>query len=76
MFAYNWDHENCPQYAVEGWQRNRGFLSTILNGDAVRTKVSVRHRQGGCESGVVVKRGSTVAMWLQLVVAPVIVSFS
>ena len=32
---------------------------TILNGDAVRTKVSVHYRQGGHKSGVVVKKGST-----------------
>ena len=38
----------------------QGFLNTILNGDAVGTKVNVRHRQGGYKSGVVVKRGSTV----------------
>ena len=37
-----------------------GFLGTILNSDAVGTKVSVRHRQGGRSSEVVVKRGSTV----------------
>ena len=50
----------------------RGFLSTILNGDAVGTKVSVSHRQGGRSSEVVVKRGSTVCiavvlLWLQFV---------
>ena len=50
--AYNWDHES--------WPRNRSFLSTIMNGDAVGTKVSVRYRQGGCKPGVAVKRGSTV----------------
>ena len=38
----------------------QGFLSTILNGDAAGTKMSVRHRQGGCSSEVAVKRGSTV----------------
>ena len=38
----------------------RGFLSTILYGDAIRTKVSGRYRQGGRSSGVAVKRGSTV----------------
>ena len=38
----------------------RGFLSIILNGDAVGTKVSGRCRQGGRLSEVVVKRGSTV----------------
>ena len=32
---------------------------TILNGDAVGTKVSVRHRQGGHSSEEGVKRGST-----------------
>ena len=47
-------------YRVERWPQNRGFLSTILNGDAGGTKVSVHHRQGGRASGVVVKRGSTV----------------
>ena len=38
----------------------QGFLSTILNRDAVGPKVSVRHTQGGHSSEVVVKRGSTV----------------
>ena len=38
---------------VERWPRNRGFLSTILSGNAFKTKVSVRHRQGGRKSGVV-----------------------
>ena len=46
------------------WSREvaakQGFLSTILNGNAVGTKMSVRHRQGGCSSKVAVKRGSTV----------------
>ena len=47
--------------AVRYTEKNkRSFLSTILNGDAVGTKVSVRHRQGGRSSGVVIKRGSTV----------------
>jgi len=40
----------------------QGFLSTILNGIAVGTKVSVCYRQSGHESGVVVKRGSTVLL--------------
>ena len=43
----------------------QGFLkysNTILNGNAVGTKVSVRHRLGGHESGVFVKRGSTVQL--------------
>ena len=60
MFAYNWDRKSCPLYGVERWPQNRGFLSTILNGDAVGTKVSVHHRQGSRSSEVVVKRGSTV----------------
>ena len=55
---YNWDRESCPLYGVERLLRNRGFLSTILNGDTVRTKVSVHHRQGGRESEVVIKRGT------------------
>ena len=56
----NWDRESCPLYRVERWPRNRGLLSTFLNGDDVVTKVNVRRRQGGRSSGVVVKRGSTV----------------
>ena len=46
---------------VEGWPQIRGFFNTILNGDAVGTKVSVRYREGGRSSEVVVKRGSTVS---------------
>ena len=38
------------------------YLNTILNGDAVGTKVSACHRQGGRSSEVVVKRGSTVSL--------------
>ena len=44
---------------IEGWPQNRGFLSTILNGNAVGTKVSGRYGEGGRLSGVAVKRGST-----------------
>ena len=44
---------------IERWPPNRGFLSTILNGDAVGTKARGR-REGGRLSGVAVKRGSTV----------------
>ena len=49
-----------PLYGVERWPQIRGFLSTIIYGDAVGTKVSGRSRQGGRSSGVAVKRGSTV----------------
>ena len=49
-----------PLYGVERWPRNRGFLCTILNSNAVGTKVSGRLRQGGRRSGEAVKRGSTV----------------
>ena len=36
---------------IERWPPNRGFLSTILNGDAVGTKPSGRYREGGRLSG-------------------------
>ena len=55
-----WGHNTWPLYGVEGWLPTRGFLSTILYGDAIGTKVSGRYRQGGRPSGVAVKRGSTV----------------
>ena len=58
LFAYNWDPESCPLYGVERWPRNRGFLSTILTGNACRL-VSAIDRVGR-SSGVAVKRGSTV----------------
>ena len=60
-----WGPKTWPLYGVEGWPLNRGFLSTILNGDAVGTKVSGRYRQGGRSSGVAVKRGSTVHVIMQ-----------
>ena len=55
-------HKNVA--VIEGWPPNRGFLCTILNGDAVGTKTSGRYREGGRLSGVAVKRGSTVARLL------------
>ena len=55
-----WGPETWPLYGVERWPQIRGFLSAILNGHAIRTKVSGRYRQGGRTLEVVVKRGSTV----------------
>ena len=49
---------------IERWPQNSGFLSTILNGDAVGTKVSGRYREGGPISVVAVKRGSTVTRFV------------
>ena len=54
-----------PLYGVEGWPPTRGFLRTLLYGDAIGTKVSGRYRQGGRPSGVAVKRGSTVDHYLE-----------
>ena len=45
----------CPLYGVERWPQIRGFYS-------VGTKVSVRYREGGHSSGVVVKRSFTVIL--------------
>ena len=42
----------------------QGFLMYYSKGDAIGTKVSVRYRRSGRLSGVVVKRGSTVALFL------------
>ena len=42
-----WGQKAWPLYVVEGWPQIRGFLSIILYGDAVGTKVSGRYRQGG-----------------------------
>ena len=46
----------CVQLGPQKLLRNRGFLSTILIGDAV----GIKERQGGYKSGVIVQRGSTV----------------
>ena len=43
---------------------NQGFLKYCVNGDAAGTKVSVRSRQSGRQSGVAVKRGFTVLLFL------------
>ena len=50
-----------PLYGIEGWPRNRGFVSTISIMTRSGTKVSVLYRRSGRLIGVVVKRGSTVA---------------
>ena len=49
--------ETWPLYGVEGWPHIRGFVSTVLYGDAFRTKVSGRHREGSRLSGVAIKEG-------------------
>ena len=49
-----WGKKMWPLYGVERWPPNRGFLCTILNSNAVGTKVSGRLRQGGRPSGVVI----------------------
>ena len=54
-----------PLYGVEGWPRNRGFVSTDFYSDTIGTKVSGRYRRSGRLSGVVVKRGSTVVAQLK-----------
>ena len=43
-----------------GVAAKQGFLMYYTKGDAIGTKVSVRYRESGRLSGVVVKRGSTV----------------
>ena len=43
----------------------QGFLMYYSKGDAIGTKVSVRYRRSGRLSGVVVKRGSTVYIYIQ-----------
>ena len=45
----------------------QGFLMYYTKGVVIRTEVSVRYRESGCLSGVVVNRGSTVhpfSSWL------------
>ena len=44
----------------------QGFLMYYTKGDAIGTKVSVRYRESGRLSGVVVKRGFTVHVLLVL----------
>ena len=44
----------------------QGFLMYYSKGDAIGTKVSVRYRRSGRLSGVVVKRGSTVLLSVNL----------
>ena len=43
----------------------QGFLMYYTKGDAIGTKVSVRYRESGRLSGVVVKRGFTVHVTLK-----------
>ena len=57
-------HHLGPGRAAVIWSRGvavkQGFLMYYTKGNAIGTKVSVRYRESGCLSGVVVKRGSTV----------------
>ena len=62
-FCIDGHHLGPKSVAVIRWPQIRGFLSIILYGDAVGTKVSGRYRQGGRSSGVAVKRGSTVHVY-------------
>ena len=57
---YNWDHKNCPLYAVAGCPLFRGCLSIEVNGRTVGTFRIVRYIMGVRFSGVSVKQGSTV----------------
>ena len=43
-------------YTIEGWPQIRGLIST----NTVGTKVSGHYREGGCSSGVAIKRDSTL----------------
>ena len=57
---YDVDSGHKSVVVVDKWSPSRGFLSTVLNGDAVGTKVSSRDREGGRLPVVAFKRGSTV----------------
>ena len=61
---YNWDRESCPLYGVAGCPLFRGCLSIEVNGMAVGTFRIVRYIVGVRYSGVSVKRGSTVCMYV------------
>ena len=48
LFAYNWDHKNCPLYGVAGCPLFRGCLSIEVNGGTVRTFRIVCYIVGVC----------------------------
>ena len=58
LMGITWGQKTWMLYGLKGWPQISGFLSTILYGDAVGTKVSGRYRQGVRSSRVAVKRGS------------------
>ena len=60
LFAYNWDHENCPLYRVAGFSLFRGCLCIEVNGKTVRTFKIAHHIVGVCCWEVSVKRGFVV----------------
>ena len=61
---YNWDCESCPLYGVVGCPLFRGCLSIEVNGRTVGTFRIVRYIVGVRFSGVSVKRGSTVVLFV------------
>ena len=62
------EHYLGPEIAAvirsRGVAAKQGFLIYYSKGDAIGTKVSVRYRRSGRLSEVVVKRGSTVVVFL------------
>ena len=51
LFAYNWDHENCPLYGVVWCLLFRGCLSIEVNGRIVRTFGIVRYMRVSTKVG-------------------------
>ena len=50
-----------------GVAAKQGFLMYYSKGDAIGTRVSVRYRRSGRLSEVVVKRGSTVVLYISTI---------
>ena len=48
---YRLGPETWPLYGVEGWPHIRGFVNTVLYGDAFGTKVSGRYREKAAYQG-------------------------
>ena len=57
----SWGTNIWPLYGIAGWPFFRGSVTVEVYVSSIRTRAFGRYIEGGCCTGVAVKRGSTVS---------------
>ena len=60
VFNGSWGTNIWPLYGVVGWPFFRGSVTVEVYVSSIRTRAFGRYIEGGCCTGVAIKRGSTV----------------